>query len=114
MRIGAKVPPASLALDAVADGVVPPGQDQWAKRASGGPLTDDHREDPLDRADERWLAGFAPVGRTPLAVIVQTREDVAMRSNELLADRLVFGSAVALAVGAFIALVLFFAARRRR
>jgi hypothetical protein len=36
-------------------------------------LADDNHTDPVPGFEGRWLAGFAPVGHTGYAVIVQTR-----------------------------------------
>jgi serine/threonine-protein kinase len=45
--------------------------------------------DPLAKDEERsWLAAFAPVGHTGFAVIVETRADMALAGDKVLAQRL--------------------------
>jgi hypothetical protein len=52
------------------------------------PITDDAHRDPVRGFEDRWLAGFAPVGATGFVVIVQTRYDAAVKPNARLSRRL--------------------------
>jgi hypothetical protein len=63
------------------------------------PAGDAHYRDPLaPEAGGRWLAGFAPVGNTELAVIVQQRHaDVLAPDRRLFAGLLGWGGALLLA-----------------
>jgi hypothetical protein len=45
------------------------------------PITDEAHRDPVPGFEGRWLAGFAPIGGTGFAVIVQTRSDSAVGPN---------------------------------
>jgi serine/threonine-protein kinase len=77
-------------------------------------LTDEAHTDPVPGSGGRWLAGLAPVGGTPLVVIVQTRHDDAIETNERLRDGLMRGTAASVGGGALFALLVFAVASRRR
>ena len=66
-------------------------------------LTDDHFNDPLSVRDARyagrWLAAFAPVGNTPLIVIVQQRYDEVIRPDRALTRNLALAAGSALTIG---------------
>ena len=63
----------------------------------------------------RWLAAFAPVGNTPLVVIVQTRVEDATALDRLAARRLVWlGASGLVVVFALLGLATWAAGRRRR
>lgn len=79
------------------------------------PITDDTHRDPLPRFEGRWLAGFAPVGKTGFVVIVQTRYDTAIAPNARLSRRLLVRvGAVILAWSVVFSAGLWGHARRRR
>jgi serine/threonine-protein kinase len=82
--------------------------------ARGAVSADDHR-DPIPGFAGRWLAGVAPVGDTPFAVIVQTRYETAVGPNQRLARRGLAAAALALAgaAGSVVLLALVRARRRR-
>jgi hypothetical protein len=69
------------------------------------PITDDAHRDPMPGFEGRWLAGFAPVGKTGFIVIVQSRYDDVVEPNARLSRQLVsrVGSAVLLWSVAFCA-----------
>jgi hypothetical protein len=76
-------------------------------------LSDDNYRDPIAGFEGRWLAGVAPVGETPFAVIVQTRYEAAVAPNHRLAGRLRAAGAGALVV-ALLAYVVFLVSSRAR
>jgi eukaryotic-like serine/threonine-protein kinase len=53
------------------------------------PITDDAHRDPVPGFEGRWLAGFAPVGKTGFIVIVQSRYGAVVAPNARLSRRLV-------------------------
>jgi len=72
----------------------------------GFPVPDDDHRDPVPGFEGRWLAGMAPVGSTPFAMVVQTRYDTAVAATQRLAGRLRkgFGATlgIAIAIGALV------------
>jgi hypothetical protein len=74
------------------------------------PVTFDDYVDPL--LGGRWLAAFAPVGGTGYAVLVQTRDTVALRPSDILTRRLATGLGVALFVAMLLFVTIAWAARR--
>jgi serine/threonine-protein kinase len=66
-------------------------------------LIDDHFADPMSARDPRyagrWLAAFAPVGNTPLVVIVQQRYDAVIRPDRALTRNLALAAGTALTIG---------------
>jgi hypothetical protein len=91
-----------------------PAADQLQIPASGPrtAVVDAHYADPAAR-DGRWLAAFAPVGNTHLAVIVQTRFEDAVALDRLAARRLAWLAAAALLVlSTLVGLTLWTSSRR--
>lgn len=74
-------------------------------------LEDDYRTDP--GAGERWLAGFAPVGDTGYAVIVQTRYEAALEVPQRAFMSVLGGSARVLALGTGLVLLVALLLRTR-
>jgi hypothetical protein len=74
-------------------------------------LEDDYRTDP--GAGERWLAGFAPVGDTGYAVIVQTRYEAALEVPQRAFVSVLGGSALVLAFGTALVLLVALLLRTR-
>jgi hypothetical protein len=66
-------------------------------------LTDDHFTDPMSARDVRyagrWLAALAPVGNTPLVVIVQQRYDEVIRPDRTLTRNLALAAGTGLTIG---------------
>ena len=73
------------------------------QRTGAARFTDDHFTDPMSARDPRyagrWLAAFAPVGNTPLVVIVQQRYDEVIRPDRALTRNLALAAGAALTVG---------------
>ncbi len=78
------------------------------------PLRDDDHLDPIPGFDGTWLAGIAPVGDTPFAVIVQTRSSAALAPNARLGARLLAALGGAVVLAAFASVGLWALDRRRR
>jgi hypothetical protein len=78
-------------------------------------MDDDYR-DPLcqssDESNERWLAGFAPVGATEFVVIVQQRYDKAVEPVKMLASDLGRRGWGALLVGVIVLGVVWYYVQR--
>jgi hypothetical protein len=47
-------------------------------------LEDDDYRDPLSKPDDRWLAGFAPVGKTGYVTVVATPHEHALGPSQRL------------------------------
>jgi hypothetical protein len=66
-------------------------------------VTDDHYADPMSARDPRfagrWLAAFAPVGSTPLVVIVQQRYADVITPDRTLTRNLALAAGTALTIG---------------
>lgn len=99
----------SAALGSLASSAGP----QLALLPPGHEIVDDNHHDPVPGFDGRWLAGFAPIGGTPFAVIVQTRDAAAVEPNHRLGTRL-FAAGGAALVAAAVALMFVVALLRRR
>ena len=104
LRRGSKVALNGDLARELVESLVRPGKDQRQFELGAAlPLQHPDHTDPI--LGGRWLAAFAPVGSTGYVVVVQTRDDLAIRpSNGLWRTGLVlaFGSALLLAVwGAF-------------
>lgn len=87
------------------------GRDQFHFPEPDRALEDDYHTDP--RTGERWLAGFAPVGDTGYAVIVQTRYEAALEVPQRAFLSVIGGSACALALGTVLVLTIALLLRTR-
>jgi eukaryotic-like serine/threonine-protein kinase len=77
-------------------------------------LSDAEHQDPVPGFEGRWLAGFAPVGTTPYAVIVQTRDDAALAPTFEIVSRLFAWAGGLFALGVLLVLFVASALRLRR
>ncbi len=87
--------------------------EQFELSASERTLADDQHRDPL--LEGRWLAGFAPVGNTGFAVIVQTREAEAVAAIHAGIAKIVAATAglFALGLGIVLCVARLISVRRR-
>jgi hypothetical protein len=65
----------------------PHGHEQLLQPDFGGKVLEGYR-DPVSDEPGKWLAAFAPVGRTAFVVIVQARENAVLAVNTLLVRRI--------------------------
>jgi eukaryotic-like serine/threonine-protein kinase len=82
---------------------------EWGQFRAYGPertLTDDQHADPVPGFEGPWLAGFAPVGNTPHAVIVQTRSATAVEVPERAILRVLGWCALVLTFGGAVVFVI--------
>jgi serine/threonine-protein kinase len=106
--------PALVALGTRSSQLAEQGSNQFELADTTRLLADAEHEDPVPGFEGRWLAGFAPVGTTPYAVIVQTRDDAALAPSLEIVSRLFAWAGGVFALGVLLVLLVASALRVRR
>jgi hypothetical protein len=89
------------------------GRDPFRFSETNHSLEDNYAAYPVTAFGNRWLAGFAPVGRTGYAVVVQTRYDVVLEEQHVALRRLLGWSGAMFLAGASAVLALAFRLGKR-
>jgi hypothetical protein len=108
------VSPALVALGTTSSQMAERASNQFELADTKRLLSDAEHQDPVPGFAGRWLAGFAPVGTTPYAVIVQTRDDAALAPVLEIVSRLFAWAGGLFALGMLLVLLIARTLRVRR